>query len=110
VGVSVIEADPNGSTVISLPVIPFSAPEIQHRGGGSEQWFDQYYVPIPEDDQKLTLDAVYWRFAWKEIETSQNVFRWKTLDDQFKWAIDHKAVFGFGIMTQTASANWFTGV
>jgi len=108
--VTVSGADPNGSTTLTFPVIPFSQPDFKWRGGGSEQWHDQYYVNIPTEADRKPLDAVYFRFAWKEIETSQNVFRWATLEDEIKRCIDAGQVFGFGIMTQTASSSWRTGV
>lgn len=90
---------------------PFSVSPMSSAGGdsilrpaaGAEHWgttaFDGVNAPlIPPGN--ITAANWYERFNWQDIEssTTQGSYNWSTFDAFFDSAIDHNAMFSFGIM------------
>lgn len=92
---------------ITFTPIPVSNSDILAPGRGAEIWNNAYAVQVPAGNS-TALDE-YYRFAWFDIETTQQgVYNWTVFDREVQGAIEGKRKFSFGIMPLFMNFNWTT--
>lgn len=98
------EPDPTpGNTVsFTVPIIPFSDPDIIAPGRGAEQWHNSTArIPNPTESQPIgtenSLD-VYYRFESHRLYNSNGTFNWSYFDGLVQSAINRGQKLSFGIM------------
>jgi hypothetical protein len=92
-----------GTTTYSLPVIPFSEPDIIAPFRGGELWHygpESFRINAPTDNSLVQPLDFYHRLRWDQLETAMGVYSFDLINNIFNEAISRKQKVSLGVMTQ----------